>query len=53
MPLPPWPARYVSIKAALDDAERADFDTYRAGQGGKGMGTLGDLLSKMTKKKKK
>ena len=36
----------LSIKAAVDDAERADFDTFRAGQGDKGMGTLGDLLKK-------
>lgn len=41
----------LSIKAALDDAERADFDTYRSEQGGKGMGTLGDLLAKKMKKK--
>jgi small subunit ribosomal protein S1 len=41
----------LSIKAALDDAERADFDNFRAVQGGAGMGTLGDLLkAKLAKK---
>ena len=40
----------LSIKAALDDAERADFDTFRAGMKGAGMGTFGDLLkAKITK----
>lgn len=35
----------LSIKAALDDAERADFDSYRDSASAKGgMGTLGDLL---------
>ncbi len=35
----------LSIRAAVDDAERADFDTYRQNQAPKGgMGTLGDLL---------
>lgn len=41
----------LSIKAAVEDAERADFDSYKAAHGGKGMGTLGDLLAKKTKKK--
>jgi small subunit ribosomal protein S1 len=36
----------LSIKAALDDAERADFDTYREGMKGATMGTFGDLLKK-------
>lgn len=37
----------LSIKAAAEDAERADFDTFRAASGaGGGMGTLGDLLKK-------
>jgi small subunit ribosomal protein S1 len=40
----------LSIRAAIEDAERADFDTYRAGQPSKGMGTLGDLLAKKGKK---
>ncbi len=35
----------LSVRAALDDAERAEFDTYRDKQAPKGsMGTLGDLL---------
>jgi small subunit ribosomal protein S1 len=35
----------LSIRAALDDAERADFDSYREERASKGgMGTLGDLL---------
>lgn len=37
----------LSIKAAVEDAERADFDTFRAASSaGSGMGTLGDLLKK-------
>ncbi|AKF08326.1 S1 RNA-binding domain-containing protein [Sandaracinus amylolyticus] len=36
----------ISIKAAVEDAERADFDSFRAKGGGSGMGTLGDLLKK-------
>jgi len=41
----------LSIKAALDDAERADFDTFRASSAMSGMGTFGDLLkSKLAKK---
>jgi small subunit ribosomal protein S1 len=41
----------LSIKAALDDAERADFDNFRATSNAAGMGTLGDLLkSKLGKK---
>lgn len=39
----------LSIKAALDDAERADFDTYREGMKGSKMGSLGDLLKKKVK----
>ena len=40
----------LSIKAALDDAERADFDVFRAGMKGAGMGTFGDRLkAKITK----
>jgi small subunit ribosomal protein S1 len=35
----------LSIQAARDDAERADFDSYREERASKGgMGTLGDLL---------
>ncbi len=35
----------LSIRAALDDAERADFDSYKDQQASRGgMGTLGDLL---------
>lgn len=35
----------LSIRGAREDAERADFDTYRQHQASKGgMGTLGDLL---------
>lgn len=35
----------LSVRAALDDAERAEFDSYRDKQAPKGgMGTLGDLL---------
>jgi small subunit ribosomal protein S1 len=41
----------LSIKAALADAERADYDTFRAGQGAGGMGTLGDLLKAKLGKK--
>jgi hypothetical protein len=41
----------LSIKAALDDAERADFDTFRAGMKGAGMGTFGDLLKAKIGKK--
>ena len=41
----------LSIKAALDDAERADFDNFRATSNASGMGTFGDLLkSKLAKK---
>lgn len=41
----------LSIKAALDDAERADFDNFRATANASGMGTLGDLLKgKLAKK---
>lgn len=40
----------LSIRAAADDAERADFDTFRSTQGGAGMGTLGDLLKRKLKK---
>ena len=41
----------LSIKAAHDDAERADFDTYRSEVAGKsGMGTLADLLKRKMKK---
>ncbi len=37
----------LSIKAALDDAERADFDTYKASTRDQArMGSLGDLLKK-------
>jgi small subunit ribosomal protein S1 len=37
----------LSIRAARDDAERADFDTYKAGTRDQArMGTLGDLLKK-------
>lgn len=37
----------LSIKRALDDAERADFDTFREAQKSSGsMGTFGDLLKK-------
>jgi small subunit ribosomal protein S1 len=37
----------LSIKAAKDDAERADFDTYKAGTRDQSkMGTLGDLLKR-------
>ncbi len=41
----------LSMRAALDDAERAEFDSYRDKQAPKGsMGTLGDLLrQKMSK----
>ncbi len=42
----------ISIKAALDDAERADFDTYREAAAARGgMGTFGDLLKAKTKKR--
>lgn len=35
----------LSVRAAHDDAERAEFDSYRSSQAAKGgMGTLGDLL---------
>lgn len=35
----------LSIRAAVEDAERADFDSYRHERAAKGgMGTLGDLL---------
>lgn len=40
----------LSVKAALDDAERADFDTFRATANAGGMGTLGDLLKAKLKK---
>lgn len=41
----------LSIKAALDDAERADFDTYRVEAAARaGMGTFGDLLKGKRKK---
>lgn len=41
----------LSIKAAIADEERADFDSFRAGQkASSGMGTLGDLLAKKLKK---
>lgn len=37
----------LSVRAAHDDAERAEFDSYRSSQASKGgMGTLGDLLKK-------
>jgi ribosomal protein S1 len=41
----------LSIKAALDDAERADFDNFRATANASGMGTLGDLLKAKLGKK--
>ena len=35
------------IKRAHEDAERADFDSFKASQGSSGsMGTFGDLLKK-------
>ena len=41
----------LSIKAALDDAERADFDSFKSKEAaGAKMGTLGDLLAKKLKK---
>lgn len=41
----------LSIKAALADAERADFDSFKAKDAGAAkMGTLGDLLAKKLKK---
>ncbi len=41
----------LSIKAALDDAERADFDNFRATSNATGMGTFGDVLkAKLSKK---
>ncbi|MEM9190553.1 MAG: S1 RNA-binding domain-containing protein [Myxococcota bacterium] len=41
----------LSIRAALDDAERAQYDGYRQEQAPpKSMGTLGDLLQKVVKK---
>lgn len=40
----------ISIKAAHEDAERADFDAFRASQGSAGMGTFGDLLKNKLKK---
>jgi small subunit ribosomal protein S1 len=36
----------LSIRAIADDAERADFEGYRAGAAGDKLGTLGDLLKK-------
>lgn len=37
----------LSVRAAREDAERAEFDSYRSSQASKGgMGTLGDLLRK-------
>lgn len=37
----------LSIKRAHEDAERADFDSFKASQGSSGsMGTFGDLLKK-------
>jgi small subunit ribosomal protein S1 len=37
----------LSVRAAHDDAERADFDSYKDSQASRGgMGTLGDLLRK-------
>jgi small subunit ribosomal protein S1 len=41
----------LSIKAAHDDAERADFDTYKAATRDQAkMGSLGDVLAKKMKK---
>ncbi len=40
----------LSIKAAEDDAERADFDAFRAQSGSAKLGSFGDLLSKSLKK---
>lgn len=40
----------LSIRAAVEDAERAVFDSYRDQQKGRGMGTLGDLLAQKLKK---
>ncbi len=40
----------LSIRAAAEDAERADFDQFRASQGTGGMGTLGDLLKRKLKR---
>lgn len=43
----------LSIKAAIDDAERADFDTYKADVAAKQqMGTFGDLLKNKLNKKR-
>ena len=40
----------LSIRAALDDAERGDFDTYKASTRDQArMGTLGDMLRKKKK----
>ncbi len=42
----------LSIKAAHDDAERADFDTYKAGTRDQArMGTLGDVLKRKFEKR--
>lgn len=41
----------LSMRAAAEDAERAEFDSFRASQGASGMGTLGDLLKKKLGKK--
>ena len=41
----------LSVQAAEDDAERADFDTYRQEQAGQTMGSFGDLLKKRFEKK--
>ncbi|MDQ3034028.1 MAG: S1 RNA-binding domain-containing protein [Myxococcota bacterium] len=41
----------LSIRAAADDAERADFDTFRATQAGSGMGTFSDILKAKLNKK--
>lgn len=43
----PAPRMRLSIKQAKSDEERADFDSFRAGQNaGSGLGTFGDLLKK-------
>lgn len=39
----------LSIRAAAEDAERADFDQFRASQSTGGMGTFGDLLKRKLK----
>jgi small subunit ribosomal protein S1 len=42
----------LSVRAAHDDAERADYDTYKDAQAQKGgMGTLGDLLRRKLEQK--